>query len=419
MYPVKQSTALTIPVFGHDANGDAVTGMVDGGFTKRISKNGGAFGAMTVTITEMENGWYSVPLSTAHTDTLGVLSLTFTNASCKQINIQLRVHARLADDLAFPTTSGRSLDVTATGAAGIDWGNVENQATSVDLSATSTNLVDTASVVTGHTPQTGDGYAEVTNVTYGLAQLVRSTTPANTLDVAVGGQAGVDLDNSVGTLAKTTDITGFNDIAATDVVSSGAITTLAGAVVNVDTVDTCTTNTDMRGTDSALLAASAPTNFGDLAITVTTGRVDVNVNNDKTGYSIADATSDAVIADAVWNAATATYGTAGTYGEAVEAIDTSNLDAAVSTRATPAQVNAEVVDALNVDTYAEPGQGLPPATTTLVQKIGYLFKAWRNRTTVTATTVSLYNDAASVVDQKSTHSDDTTTYDRGEIASGP
>jgi len=42
----------------------------------------------------------------------------------------------------------------------------------------------------------------------------------------------------------------------------------------------------MRGTDSAFLAASAPTNFSDLAITASTGRVDINANNDKTGYSI-------------------------------------------------------------------------------------------------------------------------------------
>lgn len=60
----------------------------------------------------------------------------------------------------------------------------------------------------------------------------------------------------------------------------------SGAVTNVTTVATTTTNTDMRGTDSALLASSAPTNFGDLAITASTGRVTVGTNNDKTGYSI-------------------------------------------------------------------------------------------------------------------------------------
>lgn len=47
-----------------------------------------------------------------------------------------------------PTTAGRTLDVTATGAAGIDWGNVENATTAVDLSGTDIQLVDTATVAT-------------------------------------------------------------------------------------------------------------------------------------------------------------------------------------------------------------------------------------------------------------------------------
>ncbi|HLE03481.1 MAG TPA: hypothetical protein VI729_02560 [Anaerolineales bacterium] len=83
------------------------------------------------------------------------------------------------------------------------------------------------------------------------------------------------------------------------------------------------------------------------------------------------------------------------------------------------EVNAEVLDVLNVDTFAEPGQEAPPATTTLVKKIGYLYKAFRNRITQTSTTLSLYADNASTVDQKSTVSDDATTYDRGELVGGP
>lgn len=124
MYAIKQSTALTVPFFIHDAAGDAVTGLVDGGFTlKRISKNGGAFGAMAVTITEMENGWYSIPLSAGHSDTLGLLTLVFQGASGKQVNLQWRVSARIKDDLAYPTTSGRSIDVEATGEVGINLDN--------------------------------------------------------------------------------------------------------------------------------------------------------------------------------------------------------------------------------------------------------------------------------------------------------
>lgn len=91
MYDLIKDTAITIPVFVHDASGDAVTGLTDGSFTKTLSKNGGAKSAMTVTITEDADGWYLLPLSAAHVDTLGVLSVTLTNAGAKQVNLQWRV----------------------------------------------------------------------------------------------------------------------------------------------------------------------------------------------------------------------------------------------------------------------------------------------------------------------------------------
>jgi hypothetical protein len=102
-------------------------------------------------------------------------------------------------------------------------------------------------------------------------------------------------------------------------------------------------------------------------------------------------------------------------------IDTTSGGVLVSTLATQAKadVNAEVVDALATDTYAEPGQATPAATLSLSAKIGYLFKAWRNKSDQTATTYQLYNDDATTVDQKATVSDDATTFVRGEVATGP
>lgn len=47
-----------------------------------------------------------------------------------------------------PTVAGRDLDVTATGAAGIDWGNVENKATANDLAGTDIQLCDTVTTNT-------------------------------------------------------------------------------------------------------------------------------------------------------------------------------------------------------------------------------------------------------------------------------
>lgn len=56
--------------------------------------------------------------------------------------------ANFADAAAGPlqsTTAGRKLDVTATGAGGIDWGNIENKTTSNDLTQTDIQLCDTVS----------------------------------------------------------------------------------------------------------------------------------------------------------------------------------------------------------------------------------------------------------------------------------
>jgi hypothetical protein len=75
-------------------------------------------------------------------------------------------------------------------------------------------------------------------------------------------------------------------------------------------------------------------------------------------------------------------------------------------------VNAEVVDVLSVDTFAEP-TGIPPATTTLALKIGRLHQALRNGLTVTATDKTFTNDAGADLWKKPL-SDDGTTYTEGE-----
>jgi hypothetical protein len=80
---------------------------------------------------------------------------------------------------------------------------------------------------------------------------------------------------------------------------------------------------------------------------------------------------------------------------------------------------AASLNALTVDTYAEPGQETPAATTTLAKKISYLYKGFRNRLTQDATTVKLYADDGTTVDQKATVSDDGVSFDRGEFGTGP
>jgi len=68
---------------------------------------------------------------------------------------------------------------------------------------------------------------------------------------------------------------------------------------------------------------------------------------------------------------------------------------------------------------SEPVQGAPGVSVKRGEKIDWLYKFLRNRSTTTATTINVYNDDATTVDHKITHSDDATTYDRGEVATGP
>jgi hypothetical protein len=99
---------------------------------------------------------------------------------------------------------------------------------------------------------------------------------------------------------------------------------------------------------------------------------------------------------------------------------TGNLSGSIGTNTElgPAEVNAEVLDVLNVDTFAEPGDEVPTSTTTLQDKISYLYKFMRNKIETTATKINVYDDAGANVDQTSTISDDTTTFTRGEFGAG-
>jgi hypothetical protein len=78
-----------------------------------------------------------------------------------------------------------------------------------------------------------------------------------------------------------------------------------------------------------------------------------------------------------------------------------------------AQVNAEVVDVMNVDTFAEP-TGVPAATNTITGKLGTLYLMARNEVTVTATKKTYKGDDGAAEFEKDL-SDDGTTYTETEV----
>jgi hypothetical protein len=61
---------------------DHVTGVAGATLTITVSKNGGAFGSISPTVTDRGSGWYNLALAAGDTDTLGDLAIHATASGC-------------------------------------------------------------------------------------------------------------------------------------------------------------------------------------------------------------------------------------------------------------------------------------------------------------------------------------------------
>jgi hypothetical protein len=84
-------------------------------------------------------------------------TITFAPATTQAVATQTYEIWPIGDFLR-PTTSGRTLDVSAGGEAGLDWANVGSPTTTVGLSGTTVGVVTTYA---GNTLQTGDSFARL------------------------------------------------------------------------------------------------------------------------------------------------------------------------------------------------------------------------------------------------------------------
>jgi len=317
--------------------------------------------------------------------------------------------------------------------------------------------------LSGHVAQSGDSYSIVNNGTYGNAQLVRATTPANTLDISAAGCAGIDWAN-IDAPTTAQNLSGTNiDVDQVVASVSGNVDGNVGSVVG-------NVGGNVTGSVGSISGVTFPTNFADLAITATSGRVDVGswlgtavtVSSgtslpevDAKSISDSTAAADNVEANisnldaAISTRSTLTQAqvTGGAYAldtdanGAIRIVDgtgareintnagaivsvttvTGNVEGSIGSLAAQAKtdVNNEVVDVIDTDTSGEPGQGAPPVSTDLRNKIDYLYKFTRNKVTNDGSTIEVYNDAGDTVDQKSSVSSAGGTVTRGEFSSGP
>lgn len=278
---LKQSTASQSRMVGpfvDDTDFKTVeTGLTIANTDVKLSKNGAAgVNKNSGGGTHRNNGMYSLTFDATDTGTVGELEGSILVSGALVVVFKFVVLEEVVYDALFaasapgylqPTTAGRTLDVTAGGTAGIDWANIEAPTTANNLSGTN---IDTDQVIASVSGNVDGSVASVTGAVGSVTGAVGSVTGnvGGNVTGSVGSVVAIDTTagaiDSVTLVATTTTNT---DMRGTDSALLAAnINLTAGTLDRVTLADTTTANTDMRGTDSALLAASAPTNFSSQVI---------------------------------------------------------------------------------------------------------------------------------------------------------
>ena len=176
--------------------------------------------------------------------------------------------------------------------------------------------------------------------------------------------------------------------------ASAAVIEVRGTYKAITNIGSATVNTD-----GAILASDVADTLAD------TNELQTNQGNwlTATGFAteakqdIIDANVDAVLLDT----------------NELQTDDVPGLISALN-NISAAQVNAEVLDVIQTDTFAELA-GVPAATSSLKDKLTWVFMLARNQIEQTATTTTVRADDTTTAVATSTVSDDATTATRGEM----
>ncbi|MDZ4263914.1 MAG: hypothetical protein U1B30_16495, partial [Pseudomonadota bacterium] len=240
--------------------------------------------------------------------------------------------------------------------AGVDWGNVGSPTTAQNLSATN---IDVDQVV-----------ASVSGAVGSVAGLTAATVHS-------------DLDDIQARLPAALTANGNMKASIQEFLTTALTEALAGQIT---------------AAFKQFFDVAAPSGTMK-AITNVVTTTNLTTNNDKTGYAIGAGGIDAAAFAAGAIAAAAI---------AADAIGASEF----------AQAAADKVFGTGGAALPEVAQGIPSATPRPDQALMLLYMALRNAGKSTATERRILNDAGTVI-AKSTMSDDGTTFDQGELVSGP
>lgn len=249
----------------------------------------------------VQMSWAVISAYTGSTKTVTLAAApTFTIAAGDNISVMDRMPLQ-------PTTFGRTLDVSSTGEAGVDWANVGSQSTTVTLSGTTVKTAtdvetDTANIqtrlpaalVSGRIDASVGAMAAdvITSTALAASAVTEIQSGLSTLDAAgvrtAVGLASANLDTQIATLATAANLATVAGYIDTEI---GTIITQTTAASIRSAVGLASANLDTQ--ISALATASA------LASLVTTvGVAGAGLTGiPKTGYKLASDGLDLIIPD--------------------------------------------------------------------------------------------------------------------------
>jgi hypothetical protein len=257
-----------------------------------------------------------------------------------------------------PTVSGRTLDVSVGGEAGVDWANVGSPTTSLNLSGTTiatTQKVDVETIKTqAVTAAAGVTFptsiASPTNITAGTITTVTNLTNAPTagdLTATMKASVNAEVDTALADVGLTTTITGRIDAAISTRLASGSYTAPPSAATIADAVwdETLSGHVASGSTGEALTAAGGA---GDPWITALPGSYSAG----QAGYIVGTYLDAAVSSVGVGSAPTA--------AEIADEVETRTIAAVTLVNGLAA--NTVTASALAADAVAEIQSGLSTLT---------------------------------------------------------
>lgn len=362
---------VTFPIF--DADGDLVTGAA--GLGSEVSIDGGTFSDCTNEATEIatSSGMYYLDLTSGELngDTVTIIVKTSTSG------------AKTTPIIIYPEEAG---DVRVAVVSIAD--------NAITASAIASDAITAAKVASDAVAEIQSGLATPTNITAGTI-----TTVTNLTNAPTSGDLTATMKTSVTTAATAATPT---VAAVTGNVGGNIVGSVASVTAGVTLADSAITAAKIASDaiTAAKVAADAVAEIqGGLATAAALATVDTNV-----AAILADTGADGVV---VASGSKAGYSLAS--DQSGVTVGTVN---ALGTQA-KADVNAQVVDTLSVDTYAEP-TSTPSATASLVAKIGWLMKLARNKLTQNSTTQTLYADDGTTAQNTAAVTDDGDVFTKGE-----